>query len=91
MIDRDKLDELFKALDVIRSVLPEVAIIFPATAVVDGLLVAAIPLVENGLGLIFEAASLAQSYPNEESARAALAASMQQKAQAALNEKFPNG
>lgn len=91
MIDRDKLDKLFAALEVVRDALPEVAIIFPATAVVDGLIVAAIPMVENGLGLIFEAASLAQSYPNEEGARAAMAASMQQKAQAALDAKFPNG
>lgn len=91
MIDQDKLDRLFKALDVVRDVLPEVAVIFPATAVVDGLLVAAIPMVENGLGLIFEAASLAQSHPNADDARAVLAASIQQKAQAALDARFPNG
>ncbi len=91
MIDPDKLHELFAALNTVRAALPEVAIIFPETAVVDGILVAAIPLVEEGLGLLFEAASVALSHATPAEAREALTARLQEKAQAALDAKFGGG
>lgn len=91
LIDQPKLAKVFAALDVLRDVLPELAVILPDTAIMDGLLVASLPAVEQGLEIIFEAASVALTHSDEYSARQALVDAIQQKAQAALDAKFGGG
>lgn len=91
MIDPDKLSKLFDSINFIRDLLPELAVILPDTAVIDEVAVESIPYVEKALGLIFEAAAIAQSHPEPGDAREALTQRLQEKAQAALNAKFGGG
>lgn len=88
LIDQPKIARVFAALDTLREVLPELAIIFPDTAVVDGAVVAAMPAVEHAIGIVFEAATVAMLTSDETSARWELAKRIQDKAQAALDAKF---
>lgn len=92
MIDPDKLARIYAAVNVIRDeALPTLAIIFPATAIVDGAAIAAISMVEEAVSLVFEAASVAESHSDPDAAREALTVALQAKAQAALDAKFGGG
>jgi hypothetical protein len=91
LIEQPKLEKLFSALDTVRSLLPELAIILPSTAMVDGALVAAMPTIEQGIGLLFEAAVVASESSSPDEARDRLTAAIQAKAQAALDAKFKGG